>query len=146
MILAAILFWGAVALILYTHLGYAIVLRVLVALRRRATLTPGSWEELPKVSLVIAAYDDEEVIVATAGTGLALDYPCDRLEVSVASGGSGGATAGRPRAAGADLVLELPRGGKIAAQNAAVEQASGALVAFSGADSISTPDALRRLI
>ena len=43
-------------------------------------------------------------------------------------------TASRARAAGADLVLELPRGGKIRAQDAAVERASGEIVAFSDAN------------
>src|SRR3954451_13823306 len=56
------------------------------------------------------------------------------------------ARAGRPRAAGADLVLELPRGGKLAAQNAAAEQASGEILAFSDANSEWRPDALRRLV
>jgi cellulose synthase/poly-beta-1,6-N-acetylglucosamine synthase-like glycosyltransferase len=146
MIVAAILFWAAAALIVYTHVGYPIVLRALVALRRHPTLNPGSWEELPKVSLVIAAYDEEEVIAAKVANALALDYPRELLEVIVASDGSGDATAERARSAGADLVLELPRGGKIAAQNAAVERAGGELIAFSDANSIWAPDALLHLV
>ena len=59
------------------------------------------------------------MIAAKVANALALDYPRERLEVIVASDGSADATAERARAAGADLVLELPRGGKIAAQNAA---------------------------
>ena len=53
---------------------------------------------------------------------LALDYPRERLEVVVASDGSKDRTAELARAAGADLVLELPRGGKVAALNAAVRE------------------------
>jgi cellulose synthase/poly-beta-1,6-N-acetylglucosamine synthase-like glycosyltransferase len=66
--------------------------------------------------------------------------------VIVASDGSADATAERARAAGADLVLDLPRGGKVAAQNAAAERASGEILAFSDANSAWTPDALRRLV
>ena len=55
---------------------------------------------------------------------LALDYPRDRLELIVGSDGSTDATVERARAAGADLVLDLPRGGKIRAQDAAVERAA----------------------
>ena len=52
-------------------------------------------------------------------------------------------TAARARAAGADLVLDLPRGGKIRAQDAGVEAGRGELLAFSDANSSWEPDALR---
>jgi cellulose synthase/poly-beta-1,6-N-acetylglucosamine synthase-like glycosyltransferase len=146
MIAVEALFWAAVGLILYTHAGYPLALRGLLALRRRPTLSPGTWKELPKVSLVIAAYDEEEVIAAKVANALALDYPRERLEVIVASDGSTDATVERARAAGADQVLDLPRRGKIAAQNAGAERAGGEIVAFSDANSIWAADALRHLI
>ena len=146
MILVAIIFWAAAAAILYTHLGYPLALRGLLALRRRPTLSPGSWDEPPLVSLIVAAYDEGEVIAAKVANALALEYPRDRLELIVASDGSTDATAERARAAGADLVLDLPRGGKLAAQNAAAERASGEILAFSDANSTWAPDALGRLV
>jgi cellulose synthase/poly-beta-1,6-N-acetylglucosamine synthase-like glycosyltransferase len=142
----AIIFWICIGAIAYAHLGYPLALRALVSLRRRPTLNPRTWEELPRVSLIVAAYDEEDVIAAKVANALTLDYPRERLELIVASDGSGDATAERARAAGADLVLELPRGGKIAAQNAAAERASGELLAFSDANSVWAPDALRHLI
>jgi cellulose synthase/poly-beta-1,6-N-acetylglucosamine synthase-like glycosyltransferase len=145
-VVLAVVFWLSVALILYTHLGYPLVLRALVAFRRRPTLRPGTWEELPRVSLVVAAYDEEASIAAKVADALALDYPRERLELVVASDGSADATAERAREAGADLVLELPRGGKVAAQNAAVERAGGEILAFSDANSAWSGDALRRLV
>ncbi len=101
---------------------------------------------MPTVSLIVAAYDEEEVIEAKVANALALDYPRERLELIVASDGSTDATVERARAAGADLVLELPRGGKLAAQNAAAERASGEILAFSDANSVWRADALRRLV
>ncbi len=142
----AIVFWVCAGLIAYTHAGYPLVLRALVVLRRRPTLSPGTWEEPPRVSLIVAAYDEEEVIAAKVANALALDYPPERLELIVASDGSGDATAERAGAAGAEIVLELPRGGKIAAQNAAAERASGEILAFSDANSIWRADALRHLV
>jgi cellulose synthase/poly-beta-1,6-N-acetylglucosamine synthase-like glycosyltransferase len=142
----AVLFWLSAGLIVYTHLGYPLVLRLLVATRRRPTLAPGVWEELPHVSLIVAAYDEEEVIEAKVANALALDYPRERLQLIVASDGSTDATVERAREAGADLVLELPRGGKLAAQNAAAEQASGEILAFSDANSLWREDALRHLV
>ena len=64
----------------------------------------------------------------------------------VACDGCTDATAARARAAGADLVLELPRGGKIRAQDAAVERARGEIVAFSDANALWEPDAARALV
>jgi cellulose synthase/poly-beta-1,6-N-acetylglucosamine synthase-like glycosyltransferase len=142
----AVVFWICAGLIVYTHLGYPLVLRLLVGLRRRPTLQPVTWEQPPRVSLIVAAHDEEEVIAIKVANALALDYPRERLELIVASDGSADATAERARAAGADLVLDLPRGGKIAAQNAAAERASGEILAFSDANSLWRPDALRHLV
>ena len=64
----------------------------------------------------------------------------------MACDGSVDETASRARAAGADVVLELPRGGKIRAQDAAVERASGEIVAFSDANVTWEREALRRLV
>ena len=142
----AILFWLSAGLIVYTHLGYPLLLRLLLDLRRKPQRAARGWDELPRVSLVVAAYDEQEVIAAKVANALALDYPRERLELIVASDGSTDATAERARAAGADLVLELPRGGKLAAQNAAAERASGEILAFSDANSIWRPDALHELV
>jgi cellulose synthase/poly-beta-1,6-N-acetylglucosamine synthase-like glycosyltransferase len=146
MTLVAFLFWLSAALIVYTHLGYPLLLRLLLALRGRSPQPLNAAAELPRVSLIVAAYDEEEVIEAKVANALALDYPRERLELIVASDGSADATAERARAAGADLVLELPRGGKLAAQNAAAERAGGEILAFSDANSAWSPDALRRLV
>jgi cellulose synthase/poly-beta-1,6-N-acetylglucosamine synthase-like glycosyltransferase len=141
----AALFWISAALIVYTHVGYPLVLRLLAGLRRPGK-PPRQPDEPPRVSLIVAAYNEEEVIEAKVANALALDYPRERLELIVASDGSTDATVERARAAGADLVLELPRGGKVAAQNAAAERACGEILAFSDANSAWRPDALRRLV
>jgi cellulose synthase/poly-beta-1,6-N-acetylglucosamine synthase-like glycosyltransferase len=141
--LAAVLFWLSAGLLVYTHLGYPLLLWLLVHLRRP---TAGPAAAMPTVSLIVPAYDEEEVIVAKVANALALDYPRERLQVIVASDGSSDATAERARAAGADLVLELPPGGKVAALNAGAEAATGDVLAFSDANSIWATDALRRLV
>jgi cellulose synthase/poly-beta-1,6-N-acetylglucosamine synthase-like glycosyltransferase len=143
---AAVAFWLCAFLIVYTHAGYPLVLRGLLSLGRRPTLNPIPWDQPPTVSLIVPAYDEEEVIAAKVANVLALDYPRQRLQLIVASDGSADATAERARAAGADLVLELPAGGKVAALNAAAERASGELLAFSDANSAWAADALGRLV
>jgi len=101
---------------------------------------------LPRVSLIVAAHDEQAVIAAKVANALALHYPRERLQLIVACDGCTDATAQSAREAGADLVLELPRGGKIAAQDAAVARAAGEIVAFSDANSLWEPDALRELV
>jgi hypothetical protein len=143
----AIVFWVSAGLLLYAHAGYGALLALLAQLRRRhAELTPGTAGELPTVSVIVPAYAEQDVIAARVANLRALDYPSGRLEVIVACDGSPDATAERARAAGADIVLELPRGGKVRAQDAGVARASGAIVAFSDANVSWEPDALRELV
>jgi len=139
-----ILFWVAAALIVWTQLGYALALAVLA--RFAAPVTTPSSGRLPELSLIVAAHDEQSVIAAKVANVLALDYPRELLELIVACDGCSDATAERARAAGADVVLELPRGGKIRAQDAAVRGARGEIVAFSDANALWEPDAARALV
>jgi len=141
-----LLFWVAAGLIVYAHLGYPLLLRGLVALFGRRDQAPRASDQLPKVSLIIPAYDEAQVIERKVANARALDYPAEGLEIVVASDGSSDPTAELARSAGADVVLELPRGGKVAALNQAVRRASGSILAFSDANSYWRPDALRRLV
>lgn len=143
------LFWIAAGLTAFTHFGYAAVLWLLRAAglgEQRSGATADPTSEMPKVSLIIAAYDEEAVIAGKVANALALDYPRERLQVIVASDGSKDATVQRAEASGADLVLDLPRGGKSRTQNAAVERATGDILAFSDANSVWQPDALQQLV
>jgi cellulose synthase/poly-beta-1,6-N-acetylglucosamine synthase-like glycosyltransferase len=141
----AVLFWVAVGLLLYTHLGYPLVLWLL-ARGRGEEPAAEDLSEPPRVSLIVAAHDEEASIVGWVRSTLAFEYPRDRLEVIVVSDGSTDRTVQLATEAGADLVLEVPRGGKVAALNAAVERAEGEVLAFSDANSIWEEDALRRLV
>jgi len=141
----AIAFWVSVGLLFYAHLGYPLVLWSLAAIGRpRERVSAG--DALPRVSLIVAAHDEEDVIERKVRDALALDYPRERLEVIVASDGSSDRTVELAGAAGADLVLDLPRGGKVTALNAAVARSRGEVLAFSDANSFWAPDALRRLV
>ena len=149
MTVIAIVFWGSVGLILYAHAGYPLLLGLLASLRGRtprARTRAFPDDELPIVSVIVAAYAEQDVIADRVANVRALEYPPERLELIVACDGSPDGTADRARDAGADLVLELPRGGKIRAQDAAVERARGDIVAFSDANVTWQPDALRRLV
>ncbi|HTQ69544.1 MAG TPA: glycosyltransferase [Solirubrobacteraceae bacterium] len=156
MTLLAFVFWLSCALLVWTQVGYRLALGLVARLRAagpaRELEPPAAERELrapsrepPVVSLIVAAHDEQEVIAAKVANALALDYPRERLEVIVACDGCEDETAARARQAGADLVLELPRGGKIRAQDAAVAQARGEVLAFSDANSLWDADAATEL-
>jgi cellulose synthase/poly-beta-1,6-N-acetylglucosamine synthase-like glycosyltransferase len=145
MLAVEIAFWASVVLLVHTHVTYPVSLWLLARARRPRPARPAA-DRAPSVSLIVAAHDEQAVIERKVANALALDYPRDRLEVIVASDGSSDRTAPIAREAGADLVLELPRVGKVEAQNAAVERSRGEVLAFSDANSFWAPDALRRLV
>ncbi|MEA2423254.1 MAG: hypothetical protein QOF55_2353, partial [Thermoleophilaceae bacterium] len=140
---ARLLFWASSALIVHTHVGYPAALWLLA---RGKSAAPARAEAEPQVSVIVAAYDEEDVIARKVENVLALDYPRDRLELIVASDGSSDATVQRAEAAGADLVLDLPRGGKVRAQDAGVERARGEVLLFSDANALLARDALRQFV
>ncbi len=142
-----VLFWVCATLIVWTQIGYAAALAIPTHLfARKPTPDPAPEVPLPSLSLIVAAHDEESVIAAKVANALALDYPRELLEVIVTCDGCTDATAEHAREAGADVVLELARGGKIRAQDAAVEQANGEIVAFSDANALWEPDAARVLV
>jgi cellulose synthase/poly-beta-1,6-N-acetylglucosamine synthase-like glycosyltransferase len=147
--LLEIVFWLSAALILWTQAGYGLALALIARLlphARDAHNAAPTTPELPVLSLIVAAHDEQEVIAAKVANALGLDYPRERLEIVVACDGCTDATAPAAREAGADLVLELPRGGKIRAQDAAVERSRGEILAFSDANSLWQRDAARLLV
>ncbi|HEX8975927.1 MAG TPA: glycosyltransferase [Solirubrobacteraceae bacterium] len=145
MTLIALTFWISALLLIYTQLGYGALLmllsEVLPARRPSAMVAP-----LPSVAVIVAAYAEQEVIAARVANLRQLDYPAELLEIVVACDGSPDETAARARAAGADQVLELPREGKIRAQDAGVAHTTQEIVAFSDANVSWEPGALRSLV
>jgi cellulose synthase/poly-beta-1,6-N-acetylglucosamine synthase-like glycosyltransferase len=139
-----ILFWGSITLILYAYVGFTLVLLVRSVWRRpvrKADITP-------TISLVIVAHNEAATIAAKLENALASDYPCDKLQIIVASDGSDDGT-DETVARFADRGVRLftfPRQGKIPALNAAVAQATGEILALTDANSLFAPDSLSALV
>ena len=144
-LVAEILFWASLAALVWTHLAYPLV----VALWARIHPWPvAEADVLPSVSLIIPAYNEEAVIVAKLENALALGYPRELLEILVSSDDSTDRT--HEIVAGyADRGVRLlvcPRGGQVAAQDRAVRETRGEIIAFGDANVGWEPDALRRLV
>ncbi len=146
MALVEIVFWASLALLVYTHAGYPLLLGLLSSLRGRHAGDPAELAALPTVTLTVAAHDEEDSIGGWVANALALDYPRESLHIVVACDGCTDTTAERAREAGADHVIELPRGGKVAALNAVASASSSDLLAFADANSRWREDALRHLV
>ncbi len=156
MIVVAIIFWLSVLLLIYTQIGYGLLLALMDRIKRARSPGPGSFpaaargELVPKVSVIVAAYREQQVIADKVTNLRELGYPQELVEVIVAVDGGADAdadaTAARAREAGADIVLELPRGGKVVAQDAAARAATGDILAFSDANSKWHPTALHMLV
>jgi cellulose synthase/poly-beta-1,6-N-acetylglucosamine synthase-like glycosyltransferase len=136
--------WGSLGLVAWSYAGYPLAAALAGARRRYAAHADDSYA--PDAALVIAAHNEEPSIAETLERALDLDYP-GRLEVIVASDGSTDGTAGAVKrfANRGVRLLELPRGGKVAAQNAAVDATQAEMVAFGDANARWDPDALRLL-
>lgn len=143
MIVLAILFWTVLGLLVWTHVAYPVTAGLLARVRTRAVRRDDQF--LPRVAVVVTAYNEEDVIERRLENLHALDYPRDRLELVVTSDDSSDATETLAEAAGVRVVRN-PRGGKVAAQNTAVRQVDAEVLAFSDANCTWAPDALRMLV
>jgi len=141
-------FWATAAVVAYVYFGYPALLWLLCRFRRPRPLPAAEGFE-PTVSLIIAAYNEEQVIAQKIENSLALDYPKEKLEIIVVSDGSTDRTADLVRgytAQGVRLV-DLPQNvGKASAQNEAVKRATGDVLLFTDANVSLLRDAARQLV
>lgn len=140
------MFWMSAGLLAWAQVGYGLALAAVRRHPRQPWAPVADDADLPTVSLVVAAHAERAVIAEKVRNALALDYPREKLEVVVACDGSPDGTPDAARRAGADVVLDLPRGGKVRAQDAAVRRSSADVVAFSDANAMWEPGALRALV
>ena len=141
-----LLFLLSVSLVVYTYAGYPLLAAILGRLFGRE---PGAHSHTPPVTLLIAAYNEEDVIAERLENALSLDYPRDKLQILVAADGSDDGTAAIVEsfaARGVELSYDLARRGKMAAINRAMPRATGEIVVFSDANNMYEAEAIRRLV
>ena len=149
-IVVELVFWVCVALIGYAYLLYPIALWGLSHVFGRVPACDWPADaDLPPVSVLIAAHNEEKVIADRIANALALNYPPDRLEIVIASDGSSDETSrtvlrvADPRV----RLLESPlRRGKASVLNAAFRAVRGEIVLLSDANTFTDVDALRRMV
>jgi poly-beta-1,6-N-acetyl-D-glucosamine synthase len=156
-----LLFWSAVAFIVYVYAGYPALLAVWATIvTRRTERVRGCHEHerdrrrvlrhaddaTPGITVIIAARDEAPRLAARIHNLLKADYPADRLQIVVASDGSTDDTAEVLKPFGSRVeLLQLPPQGKAAALNAAVERARYPILVFADARQRFARNALRTL-
>ncbi len=125
--------WVSLTALVYTFVGYPLLMAVWARVRpnpvRSAPITP-------RVTLLICAHNEEDVLERKLENALALDYPRESLEILVVDDGSTDHTAAIARrfaARGVRLESQSPRQGKSLAVNLGVARATGELVVLSDA-------------
>ena len=139
-------FWVAVIAILYTYLGYPLLLVVLNRFRSRPVKKA---DFLPSVTVIITAYNEERDLPAKLQNTLSLNYDPQRLQVIVASDCSTDRTDEIVKSFASESVVlhrQSERLGKTAAQNEAVKLARGEVILFSDATTLYEPDVLRTIV
>jgi len=142
---ARIAFWLAGFLLFYVYAGYPLVLALIGLFVRRKRPEPGYS---PLISVLIAAYNEENAIERKLQQTLALEYPADKVEVLVLSDCSTDRTDEIVKSypdARVRLVRMPERRGKTHAQNQGIKQAKGEVVIFSDATAIYHSKALAYL-
>lgn len=141
-----IIFWTSLSIVLYTYIGYPLLLFFWTKLQKNI-VKKGSIE--PSVSIIIPAYNEEKIIAQKIENCLGLNYPPDKLEIIVMSDGSTDRTDDivvRYREKGVILKRLDKRSGKIVVLNKSVPEARGEIVVLCDANTIFRPDAIRMLI
>src|SRR5262247_1283944 len=145
-LIAQVVFIAAMAMMAFIYAGYPALMFAISLMFKR----PVRRDDItPRVSVIIAAYNEERDIAAKLQNTLALDYPRDRMEIIVASDCSTDRTDEIVRgfsAQGVILYRQPERFGKTIAQNHAVEISSGEILVFSDATTMYEPDAIRKIV
>ena len=142
----AIVFWLSAGLIVYAYWGYGLLAMTLALFRKRL---PEPRPITPNVTLLIAAYNEEDVLAAKLKNALSLDYPLDRLEILVVADGSTDRTVSIAQsyaACGIRLEFLPERRGKIHALNRIIPHLNSEIVVLSDANSMLNPESLRMLV
>jgi len=146
---AAGAFWLSAFALLYTYIGYPVVIALRARSRPRRVPRPVPEASLPTVSMILAVRNEEQRIESRLANLLQQDYPRDRFEVIVASDGSSDATDRLVERADSDgrvSLVRCPAQGKASALNTAVGVAHGEVLAFTDARQLFAPDAVRLLV
>ena len=145
-----ILFWILLFIIVYTYVGYGILLFVIIKIRRffkigkKVEIDP-SYE--PEVTLFIAAFNEKDYVEAKMKNTLALEYPKEKINIIWVTDGSDDGTPDLLKGYSNTTVHHLDeRNGKIGAMNRGMDFVKTPIVIFSDANTNLGKESIRRIV
>ena len=151
MLTLKILFWAMLLIVFYTYIGYGILLYIIIQLKRlfagkpREAVLPAD-SELPTMTLMICAYNEEDVGAEKMENTLALDYPRDKFRIMWVTDGSNDGTNELLKAyPEVDIVFSPERRGKTAALKHGLRELQTRYVAFTDANTMINKGALKEI-
>jgi len=145
-----ILFWILLFIIVYTYVGYGILLYLIIKIRRffkvgkKVEIDP-TYE--PEVTLFIAAYNEKDYVAAKMKNTLELEYPKEKMNIIWVTDGSDDGTPDLLKGYPHTTVHHLDeRNGKIGAMNRGMEFVKTPIVIFSDANTNLGKESIRRIV
>ena len=146
MVILSLLFWGLLFLLFYTYAGYPLIL-YLAAFSRKGSTQDST--KVPSVSIIVSAYNEEDVVEEKINNTLSLDYPSELIEVIVVSDASTDRTndiVERFQDNKVQLIVNEQRRGKSYSLNRAFDRAKGDILVFTDANAMFDPQTLRKMV
>ena len=145
----ATLFWLCMAIVVYTYVGYGIVLYLLVFVKRLATkakpLADITDDRLPEVTLMVCAYNEEDIIAEKMDNTRRLDYPSDRLHLVWVTDGSNDNTNVLLSAYPEVKVIYFPERRGTAALKHGIKEIDTEIIMMTDANTMLNPEAVREV-
>jgi biofilm PGA synthesis N-glycosyltransferase PgaC len=144
-----ILFWISLFLIFYTFFGYGLFLFLIVKIKRlfKKPFVFNQNTPFPTVTLLIAAFNEEDIIKEKIENCLALDYPKEKLQIIFITDGSSDKTPALiSEFKQVKLLHQDTRAGKMAAIKRAIPFIKGEITVFTDANTFLNPTAIQELV
>ncbi len=153
MVTLKLLFWLLLFIVFYAYVGYGILLFLLIKIKRVLGSKPeqNATYELPEVTFIVAAFNEERWIEDKIKNSLALDYPKDKIRFFFVTDGSDDSTP--------DLIKNYPkngydiqlfhqpeRRGKIAAVERIMPFVKTPITVFTDANTDLNPEAIKSIV
>ncbi|MEP3232170.1 MAG: sugar transferase [Hyphomicrobiales bacterium] len=156
MLIPATVFWVATTLVVYHHVVFPLFAKFLARFIRsfKEPLVVKDLPEdtLPRVAVVVPAFNEETFITEKIANLAALDYPADKLEIIIASDGSSDDTVALAKKAlkkARNLVATVKdfsmNRGKIAVLNEIIPQLDADIIVLSDVSAVVGQNAIKRL-
>ena len=151
MLTLKVIFWVCVAVVFYTYLGYGMLLWLIISIKRlvsgKQSPTPmPTDDELPTMTLMICAYNEQDVVKEKMQNTRALDYPKDKFRVMWVTDGSNDRTNELLKEyPEVDIVFSPERRGKTAALKHGLRELKTQYVAFTDANTMINSGAMKEI-